>query len=215
LAFQICNPQLISNPAPAIYNLRVIIAQSFRRKVIVTIIAAGGFASLYEAKAWDSKYAARLVAPADPSRPPAPGDRLTFSATAYCKGITTASGVAVQTGIAAADPALLPVGSVIDVSAPDTKYSGIYTVMDTGPAIQGRLIDVYMWSCYEALDFGRMPIQLTVLRLGWNPKATTPTFLERLFKRSSEKPARLPSRPLPQTDPQPILDAAPSTEVDP
>jgi 3D (Asp-Asp-Asp) domain-containing protein len=193
----------------------VIIAQSFRRKAIVTIIFAGAFASLYEAKAWDSKYVARLVTPADPSRPPAPGDRLTFSATAYCKGITTASGVAVQTGIAAADPGLLPVGSVIDVSAPDTKYSGIYTVMDTGPAIQGRLIDVYMWSCYEALDFGRMPIQLTVLRLGWNPKATTPTFLERLFKRSSEKPARLPSRPLPQTDPQATLEPAPSTDVDP
>jgi len=87
--------------------------------------------------------------------------------------------------------------------------------MDTGPAIQGRLIDVYMWSCYEALDFGRMPIQLTVLRLGWNPKATTPTFLERLFKRSSEKPARLPSRPLPQTDPPATLEPAPSTDVDP
>jgi len=55
------------------------------------------------------------------------------------------------------DPAVLPVGSVIDISVPDSKYSGIYTVMDTGPAVQGRLIDVYMWSCYEALDFGRTP----------------------------------------------------------
>jgi 3D (Asp-Asp-Asp) domain-containing protein len=184
----------------------VIIAQSFWRKALVTVIAAAAFASLYEVTALDSKYVARLVAPADPSGAPAPGDRLAFSATAYCKGITTASGVAVQTGIAAADPALLPVGSVIDVSAPDTKYTGIYTVMDTGPAIQGRLIDIYMWSCYEALDFGRMPIQLTVLRLGWNPKATTPSFLERLFKRPSDKPPRLPSRPLPQTDPQPIVE---------
>jgi|SRR4051812_544918 len=183
----------------------MIIAQSFWRKAIVTVVAAGVFVSLYEVRAFDSKYVARLVSPADPLGPPAPGDRLAFSATAYCKGITTASGVAVQTGIAAADPALLPVGSVIQVSAPDTKYSGIYTVMDTGPAIQGRLIDVYMWSCYEALDFGRMPIQLTVLRLGWNPKATTPTFLERLFKRPSSTPARLPARPLPQT----ILEGKP------
>ena len=180
----------------------MIIAQSFWRKAIVTVFAAGGFISLYEVRAFDSKYVARLVAPADPSAPPAAGDRLAFAATAYCKGITTASGVAVQTGIAAADPALLPVGSVIDISAPARKYSGIYTVMDTGPAIQGRLIDVYMWSCYEALDFGRMPIELTVLRLGWNPKATAPTFLERLFKRTSEQPARLRARPLPQTVPQ-------------
>ncbi len=183
----------------------MIIAQSFWRKAIVTVIAAGGFASLYEVTAFDSKYVARLVTSADPSGPPAAGDRLTFSATAYCKGITTASGVAVQTGIAAADPAMLPVGSVIDVSAPESKYSGIYTVMDTGPAIQGRLIDIYMWSCYEALDFGRMTIQLTVLRLGWNPKATTPSFLDRLFKRPADKPPRLPARPLPQT----VLEAKP------
>ena len=177
----------------------MIIAGSFWRKVVVTVVAAGGFASLYEVTALDSKYVAQLVAPGDPGGHPTPGDRLAFSATAYCKGITTASGVAVQTGIAAADPALLPVGSVIDVSAPDTKYSGIYTVLDTGPAIQGRIIDIYMWSCYEALDFGRMPIQLTVLRLGWNPKATTPSFFERLFKRPAESAAaRLPSRPLPQ-----------------
>jgi len=192
----------------------MIIAQSFWRKAVVTVVAAAGFISLYEVRAFDSKYVSRLGAPADQSAPPAAGDRLAFAATAYCKGITTASGVAVQTGIAAADPALLPVGSVIDISVPDSKYSGIYTVMDTGPAVQGRLIDVYMWSCYKALDFGRTPIELTVLRLGWNPKATAPSFLERLFKRPSEKPARLPSRPLPQTDPQAIPEPA-STEIAP
>ena len=87
--------------------------------------------------------------------------------------------------------------------------------MDTGPSVQGREVDLYMWSCYEALDFGRMPIQLTVLRLGWNPKATTPGFLERLFNRPSEKPARLPSRPLPQTAPETILEPAPSPDVAP
>jgi 3D (Asp-Asp-Asp) domain-containing protein len=190
----------------------VIIAQSFWRKVIVTVVAAAAFVSLYEITAFDSKYVARMVAPGDSSRPAA-GDRLAFGATAYCKGITTASGVAVQTGIAAADPALLPVGSVIDISAPDPKYSGIYTVMDTGPAVQGRLIDIYMWSCYEALDFGRMPIQLTVLRLGWNPKATAPSFLERLFKRPSAKPARLPSRPLPQTAPQTVIEPPPPADA--
>jgi 3D (Asp-Asp-Asp) domain-containing protein len=192
----------------------VIIAQSFWRKAIVTVVAAAGFISLYEVKALDSKdskYGARLVAPADPAALPAAGDRLAFAATAYCKGIVTASGVAAQTGIAAADPGMLPVGSVIDISMPKTRYSGIYTVLDTGPAVQGRLIDVYMWSCYEALDFGRTAIQLTVLRLGWNPKATAPSFLERLFKRPSDKPARLPSRPLPQTIPGP----ATTPEVDP
>jgi 3D (Asp-Asp-Asp) domain-containing protein len=177
----------------------VIIAQSFRRKAIVTVIAAGGFASLYEAKNVDSNYLTTLAASPESAGPLVPGDRLAFGATAYCKGMTTASGVAVQAGIAAADPSILPVGSVIQVSAPDPKYTGIYTVMDTGPAIKGRLVDIYMWSCYEALDFGRMPIQLTVLRLGWNPKATSPGFFDRLFKRAAaDAPATLSSRPLPQ-----------------
>ena len=175
----------------------MIIAKSFRRKAIVTIIAAGAFASLYEATILDSKDAGRRLGPDAPA-PPAAGDRLAFRATAYCKGLTTASGVAVRAGIAAADPAVLPVGSVVDVAAQNAKYSGIYTIMDTGPAVKGRLIDIYMWSCYEALDFGRMPVDLTVLRLGWNPKATGPSFFARMFKRPSAAPASLPSRPLPQ-----------------
>ena len=124
-----------------------------------------------------------------------PGARLSFSATAYCKGIVTASGVPVQSGIAAADPQLLPVGTVVEIESLPQKYNGIYTIMDTGPAVQGREVDVYMWSCNEALQFGRRPIRLTVLRLGWNPKATTPGFLDRLFKRAEPEP--LPSRPLP------------------
>jgi hypothetical protein len=45
--------------------------------------------------------------------------------------------------------------------------------MDTGPSVQGRQIDIYMWSCTEALSFGRRLIHLVVLRLGWNPHATT------------------------------------------
>jgi len=116
---------------------------------------------------------------------PTPGARLAFSATAYCKGETTASGSGVHAGIVAADPELLPVGSVVDIDSLPGHYNGIYSVLDTGPAVQGRQVDVYMWSCYEALEFGRQPIHLTVLRLGWSPRATTPTFLEKFFKPSA------------------------------
>ena len=124
-----------------------------------------------------------------------PGARLDFSATAYCKGKTTASGAEVRTGIAAADDSILPVGSVINVSTDNTRYNGVYTIMDTGPRVQGRLLDLYMWNCNEALEFGLRSIRLTVLRLGWNPRATTPGFLNRLFKKP--EPALLPSRPQP------------------
>ena len=107
----------------------------------------------------------------------------------------------VRTGIAAADPDLLPVGSVIQVYKLGEKYNGIYTIMDTGPAVQGRQIDIYMWSCNEALQFGRREIAINVLRLGWNPKASTPTLVERLFRQReiaqrAEETKPLPSRPI-------------------
>jgi 3D (Asp-Asp-Asp) domain-containing protein len=176
----------------------MIISDRFWRRTIVTAIAAIGFVSLYEVTALDSKYVARLATLHETLALPMPGSRLAFSASAYCKGIVTASGVPAQSGVAAADPELLPVGSVIEIDSLPRKYNGIYTVMDTGPLVQGRLVDVYMWNCNEALAFGRKPIHLTVLRLGWNPRATTPSFLDRFFKRSPE-PDVLPARPLPQS----------------
>jgi hypothetical protein len=109
--------------------------------------------------------------------------------------------VNVRTGIAAADPDLLPVGSVIQVYRLGERYNGIYTIMDTGPAVQGRHIDIYLWSCDEALELGRRDIAINVLRLGWNPKASTPTLIERLFRQReaaqrSDLQAPLPSRPI-------------------
>jgi 3D (Asp-Asp-Asp) domain-containing protein len=173
----------------------MIISGSFWRKAIATAVAAVAFVAFYETTILDSKYAARQATLRETSALPLPGARLAFSATAYCKGITTASGVAAQSGVVASDPELLPVGSVVELDSLPQQYNGIYTVMDTGPLVQGRQVDVYMWSCNEALQFGRKPIHVTVLRLGWNPRATTPTFFDRFLKRGETPP--LPSRPLP------------------
>jgi 3D (Asp-Asp-Asp) domain-containing protein len=175
----------------------MIISGRFWRRAIVTAVAAVSFASYYEVTALDSRYVARQAALHETFAPALPGSRLAFSATAYCKGIVTASGVPAQSGVAAADPELLPVGSVIEIDSLPQKYNGIYTVMDTGPGVQGRQVDVYMWSCNEAQQFGRKPVHLTVLRLGWNPRATTPNFLDRFFRRPAP-PEVLPARPLPQ-----------------
>jgi len=175
----------------------VIISTSTARKAVATVIAVGGFVSLYEVTTLDSRYAARQAVLRETTALPSPGARLAFSATAYCKGVTTTSGVTVQSGVAAADPDLLPVGSVIDVDSPDARYNGIYTIMDTGPQVQGRHIDIYMWSCNEALRFGRRPIHLTVLRLGWNPRGTTPTLADRLLKH----PQAAPPAPTPSAAP--------------
>ena len=160
----------------------MIISGSLWRKSLVTAIAVGAFISTYEVTILDSKYAARQAVLRETTALPTPGSRLAFSATAYCKGDTTASGAGVHSGVAAADPDLLPVGSVIDIDSLPGHYNGIYTVLDTGPAVQGRQVDLYMWSCNEAIEFGRQPIHISVLRLGWNPRQTTPTFLDRFFK---------------------------------
>jgi 3D (Asp-Asp-Asp) domain-containing protein len=160
-----------------------ILSRSLWRKLLATFIAILGFVLFYEATTFDSRDLSSASA-ANPTGP-VPGSRVQFAATAYCKGTTTTSGVGVRTGIAAADPVLLPVGSVINVTTDDVKYNGIYTIMDTGPKVQGRMLDVYIWSCYEALAFGRKEVQVTILRLGWSPGASTPSLIDRLFRRRS------------------------------
>jgi 3D (Asp-Asp-Asp) domain-containing protein len=154
----------------------------------MTLVVAAGVVWLYEVTVLDSRHVV-MEADGGSSAPPAPGSRLLFSATAYCKGTTTASGVNVRSGIAAADPDLLPVGSVIQVDAPGTRYDGVYTVMDTGPKVQGRRLDLYMWSCHEALRFGRTAVRIVVLRLGWNPTHSAPGLVDTLFRRR-ERDAR-------------------------
>lgn len=157
----------------------------------MTMAAVVGFVLLYEVNMFDSREA-EPQGVVDPTAPAA-GTRYLFTATAYCKGTTTASGVGVRTGIAASDPGILPVGSVVNVTTRNTKYNGVYTIMDTGPKVQGRLVDLYMWSCHEALAFGRQQIDLTVLRLGWNPSASMPSLIDRLFRRREATRAKAPA----------------------
>jgi 3D (Asp-Asp-Asp) domain-containing protein len=57
----------------------------------------------------------------------APGS---FQATAYSLRGQTASGDYVRRGVIAADPRVIPLGSVVQIVTPG--YSGIYTVQDTG-----------------------------------------------------------------------------------
>lgn len=151
------------------------LSRSLRLKFVATTLSVVGFLLLYDATVIDSHKSTDAVA-AD-NLPPTAGARLRFMTTAYCQGQTTASGVGVTTGIVAADKRLLPEGSVIEIDAMPgrsdsvaDRYRGIYTVMDTGPAVTGRHIDMYLWSCNEALKFGKREAVITVLRLGWHPK---------------------------------------------
>ena len=79
-----------------------------------------------------------------------------FSATAYCLQGRTASGSGVRRGIVAADPRILPLGTRINLGA--GSYSGSYLVADTGGAIKGRKLDIWVANCSEARRFGRRTV---------------------------------------------------------
>ena len=160
----------------------MMLSRSTGRKVLATAVAALSFAFLFDVTVFDSQTVARLAELRESVSKPGTGSKLRFTATFYCKGTTTASGANVKNGMAAADPDLLPIGSVIRIDSLGDKYDGIYTVMDTGPKVQGRHVDVYLWSCNEALQMGRRKMHLTVLRLGWNPRNSSPKLVDRLFK---------------------------------
>jgi 3D (Asp-Asp-Asp) domain-containing protein len=145
------------------------LSNSLWRKLIVMAAAIAAFLVFHETRVLDSKYAARQAAQQGAAAVPAPDAPLLFRATAYCTSGLTASGVAVRTGIAAADPRLLPVGSVVRLDVAQSQYSGIYTIMDTGAFVKGRHVDLFIRDCDEATRFGRSSAHVKVLRLGWKP----------------------------------------------
>lgn len=88
----------------------------------------------------------------------------TFKATAYCLRGRTASGGNVRRGIVAADPRVLPLGTRIQLNA--GAYSGTYTVADTGGVVKGRILDIWVPSCSEAMRFGRRSVSVSVMGKG-------------------------------------------------
>lgn len=84
-----------------------------------------------------------------------------FHATAYCLKGRTASGINTRPGMIAADPRVLPLGTVVHLRA--GRYTGTYTVMDTGGRIKGRLVDVYVSTYKEAVEFGRRQVKIKVI----------------------------------------------------
>jgi 3D (Asp-Asp-Asp) domain-containing protein len=96
------------------------------------------------------------------------GDPSVFDATAYSLYGVTRSGAYVRRGVIAADPRVIPLGSVVQISA--GKYSGVYTVLDTGRLIKGKIVDLWMPSYREAINFGRQQVKVRVLRRGYKRK---------------------------------------------
>jgi len=105
-----------------------------------------------------------------PGEPPenasrAAAETATFEVTAYSLDGKTASGTRVEEGVAAADPDVLPLGSRVRLRDAG-RYSGVYTIEDTGKVIKGQEIDIYIADADEAKRFGRRHLQVEILHRG-------------------------------------------------
>ena len=82
--------------------------------------------------------------------PPRPGRTLSVYATGYCLTGTTATGLPVGPGIVAVDPTVIPLGTRMRIPG-----YGDGVAADTGIAIEGNRIDVWLASCKDAATFTR------------------------------------------------------------
>lgn len=101
----------------------------------------------------EQRYAAVVVMPGQRPTDSAPS-LIPVEISAYCLTGKTARGGFTRAGIVAADRSVFPLGSYIELWVGD-KYSGRYLVDDTGGAIRGRRIDLWMADCDRARTFGR------------------------------------------------------------
>ncbi|MDR0310322.1 MAG: 3D domain-containing protein [Acidobacteriota bacterium] len=88
-----------------------------------------------------------------------------FQATAYNITGITKSGLPVAPGHVAADPRVIPLGSMIYIES--ALMGGIYQVTDTGRLIKGRIIDIFIPNYNESIEFGRRKVKVEVLRYGY------------------------------------------------
>jgi 3D (Asp-Asp-Asp) domain-containing protein len=100
---------------------------------------------------------------ANPTSSASPSEE--FHATAYCVTGITKSGVMAAPGHVAADPKVIPLGSMIYVDSP--LMGGIYQVRDTGDLVKGKIIDIFIPSYENCKEFGRRMVKVKVLRYGF------------------------------------------------
>jgi len=89
-----------------------------------------------------------------------------MEATAFARAPQpTAAGTRPHDGIVAADPTVLPLGTRIRVTGAGA-YNGAYIVTDTGSAVKGRHIDIYVPSTAQAKRFGKKTVRVRIVETG-------------------------------------------------
>ena len=102
---------------------------------------------------------------------PSDGAQRTFVAklTAYANGVggvaknaKTATGTAPRYGVIAVDPKVIPLGSAVLIEG----YEGVFVAEDTGGAIKGAAVDIWLPNASEAKRYGTQHRRVTVVREG-------------------------------------------------
>ncbi|SDO59309.1 3D domain-containing protein [Alkalicoccus daliensis] len=98
---------------------------------------------------------------------PEAGEWESFTATAYtascegCSGVTR-TGIDLEenpdANVVAVDPDVIPLGSTVEV-----RGHGEFLAADTGGAINGQKIDIFMPERENALSFGRQEVEVRVI----------------------------------------------------
>lgn len=115
----------------------------------------------------EPKQAAAPVSKKAPAAANSGGKEMTVTATAYtaycngCSGVT-ATGIDLRANpgqkVIAVDPSVIPLGSKVHVEGYGTAIAG-----DTGGAIKGNKIDIFVPSKSEAMNFGVKTVKIQVL----------------------------------------------------
>lgn len=93
-----------------------------------------------------------------------------FECTAYCEAGVSANGTDISGGAwyyVAVDPYIIPLGSTlyIEFFGEYASYSGYYLAVDTGGAVYGNIIDVFVGDgAYDVANhFGRRTCRVTLI----------------------------------------------------
>lgn len=89
-------------------------------------------------------------------------EAMIFEATAYCyTGNRTYTGTWPSRGTIAVDPEVIPLGTRLHIEG-----YGEGIAEDTGGAIRGEIIDLYMLDRNEALSWGRRQVEVRIIGEG-------------------------------------------------
>ena len=78
----------------------------------------------------------------------------------------TASGARAKRGTVAVDPRVIPLGTKLYIKSltPGVPDYGFAIAQDTGGAIKGNKIDLFMDTVWECMQFGRRPVMVFILQ---------------------------------------------------